>query len=78
MYVQASMTILKKQSKPLYAIKSMEFINTCKTPGADEIARAADIAADEMKFGKNQRGSAEYRKELCRTFVKRGLTEVIS
>ncbi len=64
--------------KAAFALKSMEFINTCKTPGADEIAQAADIAADEMKFGKNQRGSAEYRKELCRTFVKRGLTEVIS
>jgi len=64
--------------KAAYAIKSMEFINACKNPGTDEIAQAADIAADEMKFGKNQRGSAEYRKELCRTFVKRGLTEVIS
>ncbi len=64
--------------KAVNAIKSMEFINDCKAPGADEIAQAADIAVDEIKFGKNQRGSEEYRKELCRTFVKRGLTAVIS
>ncbi|MCK5759568.1 MAG: FAD binding domain-containing protein [Clostridiales bacterium] len=64
--------------KAVNAIKSMEFINDCKAPGADEIAQAADIAIDEIKFGKNQRGSEEYRKELCRTFVKRGLTAVIS
>ena len=63
--------------KAVKALKSMEFINDCKAPGADEIAQAADIAVDEIKFGKNQRGSEEYRKELCRTFVKRGLMAVI-
>ncbi len=64
--------------KAAFAFKAMEYMNLCKNPDSDEIAKAADIAVDELKFGKNQRGSAEYRKELCRTYVKRGLAEVIS
>lgn len=64
--------------KAAFAFKAMEYMNSCESPDSDEIEKAADVAVEELKFGKNQRGSAEYRKELCRTFVKRGLTEVIS
>lgn len=64
--------------KAAMAEKAMGFINGISTPDKDDIEKAADIAADELKFGKNQRGTAEYRKELCRTFVKRGLLEVMS
>lgn len=64
--------------KAALAVKAMDYINECKNPGKEQFVKAAGIAADELKFGKNQRGSAEYRKELCRSFVKRGLTEVMS
>ena len=64
--------------KAVLAEKAMEYINGISTPGKEEIVKASDIAAEELKFGKNQRGSAEYRTELCRTFVKRGLAEVMS
>lgn len=64
--------------KAVFATEAMKFINDCNNPGVDEIAQVADIAVNEIKFGKNQRGSEEYRKELCRTFVKRGLMAVIS
>lgn len=64
--------------KAAMAEKAMDFINGCKNPDEDDISKAADIATNELKFGKNQRGSAEYRKELCKTFVKRGLLEVMS
>ncbi len=43
----------------------------------DEIAqKAGEIAADEIHFGSNNRGSAEYRKELCKVLVKRAILEV--
>jgi CO/xanthine dehydrogenase FAD-binding subunit len=64
--------------KAAAAVKAMEYINGCKSVGESEMEKAAEIAAGELKFGKNQRGSAKYRKELCRTFVKRGLMEVMS
>ena len=39
----------------------------------DEIA---SLAAEEMTFGANMRGSAEYRRELCKILVKRAVAEV--
>ncbi|MDR3563127.1 MAG: FAD binding domain-containing protein [Negativicutes bacterium] len=41
------------------------------------IAQAATLAAEELSFGTNARGSAEYRQALCRTLVKRAVTEVL-
>ncbi|PLX68923.1 MAG: 4-hydroxybenzoyl-CoA reductase [Denitrovibrio sp.] len=40
----------------------------------EEIAEeAAKIVADELSFGDNVRGSAEYRKAVCVTLIKRAL-----
>ncbi|AFM40062.1 aerobic-type carbon monoxide dehydrogenase, middle subunit CoxM/CutM-like protein [Desulfosporosinus acidiphilus SJ4] len=44
---------------------------------AQDIEEAANIAADELSFGTNARGTADYRKALCRVLVKRGIREVI-
>jgi len=63
--------------KAVMAEKSMEYINNCGDPDVEKISAAANIASEEIKFGSNQRGSGDYRKELCRTFIKRGLTEVL-
>lgn len=43
----------------------------------EEIATAAEMAADELNFGTNMRGSAEYRKKLCAVLVKRCIEEVL-
>lgn len=37
---------------------------------------AGEIAANEIHFGTNNRGSGEYRKELCKVLVKRAILEV--
>lgn len=42
----------------------------------ENIEKAAGAAAEELSFGTNIRGTAEYRKELCRVLVKRAATEV--
>lgn len=43
---------------------------------AAEIEDAAQKAAEELSFGTNMRGTAEYRKALCKVLVKRAIMEV--
>lgn len=46
-------------------------------PSVVEIEDAANKAAEELSFGTNMRGTAEYRKALCQVLVKRGIMEVL-
>ena len=41
-----------------------------------EIEAAAQLASEELSFGSNMRGTAEYRKALCKVLVKRAIMEV--
>lgn len=43
----------------------------------ENIERAANTAAEELSFEGNMRGTAEYRKAICKVLVKRAVTEVI-
>lgn len=43
----------------------------------EEIEDAAHRTAEELSFGTNARGTADYRKALCKVLVKRGITEVL-
>lgn len=42
----------------------------------ETIEKAAAMAAEGLVFGSNMRGSAAYRRQLCRVLVSRGLMEV--
>lgn len=42
-----------------------------------EIEDAVQKAAEELSFGTNMRGTAEYRKALCKVLVKRAIMEVL-
>ncbi len=44
----------------------------------DAADHAAGLAAEELEFGDGLRGSAAYRRRLCRTLVRRALAEVLS
>ena len=46
------------------------------TLSAVEIEEAANQTAEELAFGTNMRGTAEYRKALCKVLVKRAIMEV--
>lgn len=37
----------------------------------------AGIAAEELNFGTNERGTAKYRKAMCKVLVKRAMMEVL-
>lgn len=43
----------------------------------ENIEHASNMTAEELSFGTNLRGSAEYRKAMCRVLVKRAITEVL-
>ncbi|MFU0825074.1 FAD binding domain-containing protein [Clostridium sp.] len=43
----------------------------------ENAVKAGEIAADNLEFRSNIRGSAEYKKEICKALVKRGILEVI-
>ncbi|OPX85506.1 MAG: Nicotinate dehydrogenase FAD-subunit [Pelotomaculum sp. PtaB.Bin104] len=42
----------------------------------EKIEGAAIMAVEELSFGTNMRGTAEYRKAICRVLVKRAVSEV--
>jgi CO/xanthine dehydrogenase FAD-binding subunit len=41
------------------------------------IEQAAILASQELSFGTNMRGTAEYRRAMCQTLVKRAIREAI-
>jgi CO/xanthine dehydrogenase FAD-binding subunit len=44
----------------------------------EQIENVASLAAEELSFGTNTRGSAEYRRAVCKALVQRAITEVLS
>ncbi|SCG81684.1 putative FAD-binding subunit of oxidoreductase [Proteiniborus sp. DW1] len=57
------------------AYKAMEYINSNEI-NEESAYKAGEIASEELVFGSNTRGSAEYRRELCKVLVKRAIMEV--
>jgi CO/xanthine dehydrogenase FAD-binding subunit len=43
----------------------------------EQIDVAANMAAEELSFGTNMRGTAEYRQAVCSVLVKRAIAEVV-
>lgn len=61
-----------------YASKAEEYLSGKKKVSDEEIVHAAELAASELTFSTNQRGSAEYRQHLTKVYVERGLKAVIA
>ena len=62
-------------SRPLVAtrlLKVEEYLNN----GGKDFDKAAQIAIEEVKLGDSMANSGEYRKQLTKVYVKRGLEEV--
>jgi CO/xanthine dehydrogenase FAD-binding subunit len=55
--------------------KAIEFINSNEV-NEETADMAGKIAAEELTFSDNNLGSKEYRAQLCRVLVKRGILEV--
>lgn len=58
------------------AKKTMAFLNDQKVITDHIIEEAGSMAIEEITLGKNSRGSKEYRTQLCKVLVQRGIKEV--
>ena len=58
------------------AYKAMEYINVVSNPGKEDFEKAACIASEELTYLDNKDASKEYRLELTKVYVRRGLEEV--
>ena len=54
------------------AKKAMEYLNS----GNSDFAKAAELAVEELPFMDNKDASKEYRMDLAKVYVRRGLEEV--
>ena len=62
-------------SRPLVAtrlVKTNEYLNN----GGTDFDKAVEIAMEELKLGDSMATKGEYRKELAKVYIKRGLEEV--
>ena len=59
-------------------LKTMEYINSAKEITAEVINSCSNMVLDEVKFSSNNRGSKEYREELAKVYVSRGIKQVIN
>lgn len=60
------------------AVRAMEYINGFKNVSEEKLLTCADLVVEEIKFSKNNKASKEYREELAKVYVKRGLKKVIA
>jgi CO/xanthine dehydrogenase FAD-binding subunit len=56
------------------SLRAAEFLGL-GVQSEDRAVQAGLLAASELKFGDDTRGSAEYRKEICAVLVKRAIIE---
>lgn len=64
-----------RPSGAILAYKAMKYLEKVEI-NEDNAKIAGEIASNEMDFGTNNRGSGEYRKELCKVLVKRAILGV--
>lgn len=58
------------------ATDAMDYLNSENDINEETINKAGKLIRDTMSFGTNVRSSADYRRDLACTYVKRGLKEV--
>lgn len=59
------------------AVKAENYLNEHGLT-SESALEAGRLAADELKFGDNPRGSGDYRKAICPVLVQRALMEVMN
>ena len=67
-------------SRPNIAIRAKnaeDYLNGIEEIQEDNLSEAVKIALEEVKLGDNSRGSKDYRELLMKTYLKRGIREVI-
>lgn len=68
-------TVGARPHKAVIAHKASEELS--KNASNENIECLADLVAQELSFGTNARATAKYREAICKTLVKRAITEVL-
>lgn len=66
-----------RPSKAAVAVSASAMLSQ-DVPNLETMEAVALKASEELSFGTNQRGTAIYRKALCKALVKRGIMEVLA
>lgn len=67
-------------SRPMVAAlahKAMGYLNSLTSVNEEDLAKAADIAIEELAFTDSTNISKDYRVDLARVYIRRGLKEVL-
>lgn len=67
-----------RPGKPIMALDAMKIINQAKKIDDQLIERCANHIIETIIFGDDMRSSKEYREVLAKTYVKRGIKEVMN
>jgi CO/xanthine dehydrogenase FAD-binding subunit len=59
-------------------LKAMEYINGVKKITEETIENCTKIVLEELQISNNNRGSKEYREELAKVYIARGIKQVIN
>lgn len=66
-----------RPSKAAVAVSASALLSQ-EVPTSEIVEEAAQRTSEELTFGTNTRGTALYRKALCKALVKRGIMEVLA
>ena len=66
-----------RPGKAMLAYECMNIINSSDCVTEEIIDKACETIKDEIKYGSNMRGSAQYRQAVSQVLVKRALEEVL-
>ncbi|MGL1930636.1 MAG: FAD binding domain-containing protein [Desulfotalea sp.] len=66
-----------RPGRSMRATKAEQYLQSVEI-NQTSIAKSAELAADELKFSDNPRGSGEYRRKICPVLVSRSLEEVLN
>ena len=60
------------------AIKAGQYLDTCKDFSDEEVNNAVRMAVEELTISSNLRAQKDYRELLVKTYLKRGIKQVIN
>lgn len=72
---QWTVAVGARPQKAVIARKASEELSN--SSNFESLEHYANIAAEELTFGTNERGTAKYRQAMCKVLVKRAITEVL-
>ena len=73
-----NVTVGARPRRATLALKAMDYLNSAGEVTEEVAIKAGELAAEELVFGTNTRGTAEYREDICKVLVKRAVLEVSS